>query len=315
MLSLFFVTLPSFATYNLLRKLFSINAKEEKMAIFTNQATLSYRNTTVNSNVVSGEIVETLSITKNALLPTYDFGGDVVYVINITNIGNTAFQSLTLTDDLGAYEYGTQTLVPLTYTEGSVGYYVDGVLQPALTVADTSPLTLTGISVPAGGVATLIYRASVNGFAPLGDGGEIVNTATVSGGGLAEAVSGSETVSALLAPRLDITKAIDPVTVGVNGEITYTFTVYNYGGVATVAADDVIIRDVFEPILTDLTATYNGTAWVAGTDYTYNQGTGEFASVAGAITVPAASYNRDPVSGEWNVLPGQVVISVSGTVS
>ena len=34
------------------------------MAIFTNQATLSYNNTTTTSNVVTGEIVEVLSATK-----------------------------------------------------------------------------------------------------------------------------------------------------------------------------------------------------------------------------------------------------------
>ena len=37
------------------------------MAIFTNQATLSYNNTTTTSNIVTGEIVEVLSAAKNAL--------------------------------------------------------------------------------------------------------------------------------------------------------------------------------------------------------------------------------------------------------
>ena len=34
------------------------------MATFTNQATLSYNNTTTTSNIVTGEIVEVLSATK-----------------------------------------------------------------------------------------------------------------------------------------------------------------------------------------------------------------------------------------------------------
>ena len=37
------------------------------MAIFTNQATLSYNGLTTNSNTVEGELVENLSIDKRAL--------------------------------------------------------------------------------------------------------------------------------------------------------------------------------------------------------------------------------------------------------
>jgi hypothetical protein len=42
------------------------------MAIYTNQATLSYNNVVVNSNIATGEILEVLNIQKSALNSFYD---------------------------------------------------------------------------------------------------------------------------------------------------------------------------------------------------------------------------------------------------
>ena len=49
------------------------------MAVFTNQATLSYNGTTVNSNIVTGNLVEVLELTKTAVVGTYTPGGAVTY--------------------------------------------------------------------------------------------------------------------------------------------------------------------------------------------------------------------------------------------
>ena len=40
------------------------------MALFTNQATLTYNDNVINSNIVTGEIVQVLTVTKNALSNT-----------------------------------------------------------------------------------------------------------------------------------------------------------------------------------------------------------------------------------------------------
>ncbi len=285
------------------------------MATFTNQATLTYRGNTVNSNIVTGEIIETLSVDKTALTATYDANGNIVYVVNFTNSGTTALNNLTFTDDLGAYNFGAGNVTPLTYVNGTAAYYVNGVRQAAPTVADTDPLTLTGISLPAGTVGTLVYQTNVNEFAPVAAGGTINNTASFTGGGLAEAVTDTETVTASSAPRLDITKAVTPATVGPNGQLTYTLTVLNYGNTATVAGDNVQIVDTFDPILDNVTVTYNGAALVAGTDYTYDSTTGLFTTVADRITVPAATYTQDPASGAYSVTPGAAVVTVTGTVA
>jgi uncharacterized repeat protein (TIGR01451 family) len=70
------------------------------MATFFNQATLTYNNTIINSNITTGELEEVLSITKTAVLDTYTPGDEVTYVINIRNTGTLSYNDLTVTDDL-----------------------------------------------------------------------------------------------------------------------------------------------------------------------------------------------------------------------
>lgn len=284
------------------------------MATFTNQAFLSYRNNITPSNIVTGEIREVLTASKTAVTDTYSAGDTVTYVISMVNSGGTALSGLTVTDNLGAYPFGMGTVAPLDYTEDSVRYFVNGVLQATPTVSGVSPLTVTGLSLPAGGNGILVYETTVNSFAPLGTGGTITNTATVTGAGVPTPITVTETVTAEAAAFLTINKAISPVSVADNEPLTYTFTLQNFGNTATVATDDVTISDTFDPILDPVTVTLDGVTLAEGTDYTYDEATGTFATVPGRVAIPAATYTQDPVTGEWNVEPGTVTLTVTGTV-
>ena len=42
--------------------------------------------------------------------------------------------------------------------------------------------------------------------------------------------------------------------------------------------------------------------------------TGLFTGTAGGITVPAATYTQDPVTGAWGINPGVSTLVISGTV-
>ena len=285
------------------------------MATFTNQATLSYAGNVTTSNVVSGELQQTASVTKTALDATYTAGSILTYVVSIVNSGATPLTDLTVTDDLGAYSVGGGTVaVPLTYIPDSLAYFVDGVRQADPTVTDTEPLTVTGISVPAGGDGILIYQASVNGFAPPAAGGSITNTASVSGGGLTTPVTNSATVAVATEAFLTINKALSPATVSEGDRLTYTFVIQNFGNAPVVATDDATVTDTFSPILSDLTVTLDGQTLAEGTDYTYNEAGGEFATLPGRILVPAATYVRNPDTGAWTVIPGVTTLTVVGTV-
>ena len=80
------------------------------------------------------------------------------------------------------------------------------------------------------------------------------------------------------------------------------------------ATDDAIVTDTFDPILTDLVVTFNGEGWVEGVQYTYDEATGQFASAAGQITVPAATFTQDPVTGAYTTVPGTATLVVVGTI-
>lgn len=280
------------------------------MATFTNRATLSYNGISTDSNIVTGTIQETLAITKNAVIDSYTRGDDIVYIVNITNSGNTSFSDVTVTDDLGLAGGITY---PLSYVDGSIQYYSGGSLLPAPVVTSTDGLVISGITVPANSNVTLVYIASVTDYAPLDAGAQIVNTATLTGSGIVTPLSATETITAASGPQLTITKALTPTTVVENGRITYTFTILNYGNTAAIATDNLSVTDTFDPILTDVVVNYEGSVWSTPENYTYSEATGEFATVAGNITVPAATFTTAP-DGTVTITPSAVTLTVTGTI-
>ena len=287
--------------------------KDKNMATFFNRATLTYGTNSITSNTVSGEIVQTLSVAKNASADEYFSGSVLTYAVSLVNSGATALNGLTLTDDLGEFALSeTLSVRPLNYVLDSILYYVNGVLQPTPAVVTAAPLVITGISVPAGGNAVIVYNATVNEFAPLASGSEITNTVTISGNSALGDITASETVSVADAPLLSILKSLSPETVAENGTLTYTLLVENRGNAPVTS--DLTVSDVFDPILENITVTLNGNLLTEGVDYTYDETTGLFTTLPSAVTLPAAVYSTDPATGEVIVTPGSAVIRITGTV-
>jgi uncharacterized repeat protein (TIGR01451 family) len=285
------------------------------MATFYNQATLSYGGNVVNSNTTEAELLSGLTLTKTAITGTYEPGGNIVYSVTLGNMGSSAYTALTVTDDLGAYiTTGGVTAVPLSYVEGSLLYYQNGTLQPSPTVTAVGNLEISGINLPAGSTATFVYAVSANEFAPIAAGSSIVNTVSTNGGAGVGVISDSATVLVNEAPSLTIAKAVCPAVLTDNDRLTYTLIVQNLGNTPITATDGVIISDTFNPVLSDITVSANGTLLVENTDYTYDSTTGAFATADGVITVPAATYAQNPDTGAFTTTPGVTVLTVSGTV-
>lgn len=283
------------------------------MATFFNRATLTYGTNSITSNTVSGEILQTLTATKTASNDSYALGDVITYAVALVNSGATNLTGLTLTDDLGEFSISENlSVTPLDYVLGSLLYYVNGVLQPTPPIITASPLSFSGISIPAGGDAVIIYNAVPNEFAPLTAGSEITNTVTVSGNSALGDITAEETISVANAPLLSILKSLSPETVTENGTVTYTLLIENRGNAPVTS--DLIVSDVFDPILENITVTYNGSVWSEGVNYTYDEATGVFSSLPGAITLPAATYVTDPTTGIVSVIPGSAVIRVTGTI-
>lgn len=285
------------------------------MPTFTNQAFLSYNGRQTQSNIVTGQLTEVLTAAKTAVNGTYRPGDVITYAVSLVNSSTSALTGLTLTDDLGGYGAGAAgTVYPLAYVADSVRYYQNGVLQAAPTVTAGPPMSIANLAVPASGNALLIYDAQVNEFAPAGTTASITNIATLTGQGLTEPVTASENITAASEAALSIVKSLCPATVAENGQITYTFLIQNSGSLAADAAAGVVVSDQFTPILRDLTVTLNGAPLAEGTGYTYNTATGQFDTVAGAVTVPAATYAQDVATGAWSITPGLATLVVTGTL-
>lgn len=283
------------------------------MAIITNQASLTYRGLTRLSNRTVGQLDNGLTVDKNVNSDTYAPGERKVYTVALRNTGSGPLTDLTVSDDLGGYVYQGQTLYPLTFVAGSVQYYVNGVLQPDPAVVTEAPLVLQGIDLPAGGSAVLVYEAEISPYADPGQDGAITNTVTVEGapGGNSQA---TVTITAAAQPVLDLVKAMNPTTVTACDTVTYTLTLCNSGNAATVAGDNVVVSDTFEPVLYDVTVTLNGTALAAGTDYTYDETTGAFATAAGVIALDAATFTQS-ADGTYETVPAVAELAVQGTMS
>ena len=291
------------------------NKEKKNMATFYNQATLSYGGNVVNSNTTEAELLSGLTITKTAVSDSYTAGGNIAYVVTLSNMGGSAYNALTVTDNLGAYTIPSGgSAVPLDYVAGSLYYYLDGVLQPTPTVSAVGDLEISGIDLPAGSTATFVYEARANEFAPIVAGSAITNTASTNGGVGVGVISADATVGVRENPQLTIAKAVCPAVITDNDRVTYTIIVQNLGNAPILATDGVIVSDLFSPVLSDLNVTLNGTDLVAVTDYTYDATSGAFATVDGVITVPAATYTQDPTTGAITTVPGVSVLTITGTV-
>ena len=251
---------------------------------------------------------------QTALNSNYEPGDNVTYVINIVNSGTAALTGLTLKDDLGAYTLDANTHVPLTYVEDTIQYFINGVSQASPVVTIAGGLSVTGLSVPAGGNTTLLYETKVNDYANPTALSTITNTANLSGDSLYNDLSASATITAAATTNLSISKSVCPDSVVENGQLTYTFVIQNTGSLAAQASDNVVISDTFDPILNPITVTFDNVTWTVGTNYSYDTTTGVFNTIAGQITVPAATYTQNPATGIWTLTPGVSVLKVTGTV-
>lgn len=152
------------------------------MASFTNVATLSYGGNQVSSNVVTGEIREVLTVSKTAVPAAYAVGDTITYVIYVINSGTAALTGDGHRTTSAATPSASGRSIRCAIRTARSAISQIGVLQaaPNVTWPGGRPLRFTGITVPAGGTAALVYQAEVTAYAPPTVDGVISNTVTVS---------------------------------------------------------------------------------------------------------------------------------------
>ncbi len=87
----------------------------------------------------------------------------------------------------------------------------------------------------------------------------------------------------------------------------------NNGNTPAEADDNLVVTDTFDPIMNLVSVTYNGQPLTEPAEYTYDESTGLFQTVAGRLTVPAATFTQNE-DGQYVVTPGIGVLTVTGTV-
>jgi len=283
--------------------------------IITNQASIAYRyndrTASAVSNIATATLNDPLSVEKVSLETVYRPGDEITYVITVTNSGSSALAGVSVADDLGTYTVGNTTVTPLTYT-GPAIFFIDGVYggNATPTVGDDG-ISFGPITLGAGSVAQVIYKATVNQNAPITEGGQIINTATATASGSAP-VSDSNTVTVDSYADVTITKTMTPSDVSEGDALTYTFVISNFGNAE---ATDIVLTDAFDPAPENITVQLNGTV-VPATDYDYVNGvlTLPNGTSTTQLTLPPATVTIDPTTGEVTVTPSTLTVTVTGII-
>jgi len=279
----------------------------------TNQARLSFfvndQPGSVLSNIATATLNDPLSVEKNSVESVYRQGDELTFVVSFVNSGQTTISNVTVSDDLGSYALGGVEVTPLTYVAPALIYVngnYGGTITPTVS-ADSVEFTVPSVAPGAGVV--IVYKAQVNGGAPLAPDSQITNTVTVTADGLTASVTASNTVTVDEYADVRVTKAMSPANVTDGAPITYEFDIFNYGNTE---ATSIVLTDQFDPAPSGITVQLNGDV-IDPANYTYTGGLLTLPSGTGfELSLPAATTTQDPVTGAVSVTPSSLSITVTG---
>lgn len=279
---------------------------------FQNQATLSYNNNIVKSNVVSGKITAPYSITKFSSQWTYKLGSEIAYTIVVENYLD-AETPMIVYDDMGLFYIDQTPHMPLTHDMFSTIFIVvtpTGTFQrPAGVITEKDKIGFS-IIMPAKSTAFISYVARVNSFADINPQATIKNNATLQVAPYSQ-VNSDNIISVRNYSDIRIAKYMPNKQVSVDQPLSYVFVVNNYGNTAV----SPVLSDFIEPNLTDITVSGNGSIWTEGTQYEYDPTTSIMTIPKGSFTLTPATSVQNPATGEWILTPSSFEIAITGTVA
>lgn len=266
------------------------------------------------SNVASATLNEPLTAEKVSIQSVYRYGDEITYSVSFENSGASTLSGVSVTDNLGTYTPpgGGDAVTPLTYLAPAI-LLIDGVYSGNIVPGVAAgQVTFTLPALAAGSRAQILYRATVNTFAPLTPGATITNTATISAAGGGAPVSADNTITVDEYAQVTVTKTMTPSSVVDGDVLTYTFVINNYGNAS---AENIVLRDAFDPAPQDITVQLNGVTQVA-TAYTYINGVLTFPAQGSSdtLSLPAATVTQDPTTGEVTIVPSSLTITVTGVL-
>ena len=237
-----------------------------------------------------------MAIITNQANLTYTYGATTASVLsNLATAELTAALSAAKRVLDESYRFNTDLTYILSLGNGG-----------SAAITELPVLDNLGAYTPAGAAALLIYKATVNRFAPLAPDSTIENTASI---GTENPQTVSASVSAASYADVSVEKEMSPNPVTSGCTLSVTFTIKNRGNEA---ATDLVLTDDFPLALSDVAVTVNGAPI---TDFTFENNTLTLPSgTQTTLSVPAATFTQDPTTGAVTVVPGVLTVVLTGTV-
>lgn len=265
-----------------------------------NNATINYSfsgqtetiSETSNDNVITLKDQAGLTIVKTAQNSTFVPGGNVTYIVTITNNGTSYFSGVRITDNLGGNGQ-------LTYVDGSaLLYYYEQYLKPE--IASTNPLVFTLSPLNVGQTMILTYTCKVKSNLP-----SDITTITNSLTGIGYTYNSEVTTTASCditrsaTSNILISKTSSKTAVSLNEIYNYYITMTNKGTtVANVSSIVDTLPTGFVISSVRLKIGSNTETTLATTDYTLDSNN-KFtlpSNTGPNITVPGLSSSGDGVT-------------------
>ncbi len=284
----------------------------------TNKATLNYSSGSVNRSTESNTAIVTLqgplTVTKDALDTVYQKDGTLVYNLFIKNTGPNTITNIVVTDDLGTYTLNeTLDVTPLTYLNPS-RTYIDNA-APAIvngTVSDAGDSVVFNVgSLPSGKTLMLQYKCKVNEYASaIVSQSEIINVAEITADGLNTPVIATFRIPVALYADVEIVKEMIPEPLVDGSAMSYIFNITNWG---TLAATDVVLRDVFTTVPAITKVLIDD---IATEEYSFENGVFQYPGTASTVeyTINGATYTQDSTTGVVSCVPGKSKVEIQGTL-
>ena len=267
------------------------------------------------SNVINNKPNSPLTINKESISKNYYLGDNASFIITITNHTDNPINDVSIKENLGTYflNDNSKFFTPLSYQEGSLKYYINGISQSPPKVTVNSQHIIFDIEIiPSSSVITLVYNTTVNSKAPLDNGSMIINTSNLTAETLDKSVESSCTITVRKNADIKIIKQVSENKISKN-VITYDFTICNYGNTE---ATNVTLKDTINPKHSNMKV-FVDSQCLKFSDYNYISGNVCIPSYGSkrVLNVPPATFLQDKNSGIFTINPGTIKISVEIEVS
>ena len=285
-----------------------------------NTASLSFeygsRKGFVSSNIAFTTLQDSITVSKSSLGNIYFQNTEIPFIISISNNNQEEIKNLVIEDDLGTYSLGQGLLdsefTPLEFVDTAF-LYIGGIFNSNITPKiSKGKIVFKVSSIPAKSNIIILYKVSTNEFSPLTTGSEIKTTATVTSTCMSSPILASNTIKVKEEADIKIIKNMCPNPITSGDIITYTFSLYNYGNIT---ATNVVLNDTFSPVAENLNV-YLDSKIVPNSNYSYVGGTLKLPceNSETSISIPAANFIQDSITGIISVNPGTINITITGRI-